>query len=68
MLLWDTLTQRAPACGLHVAVMKDQHGQMAGLLIAAEESIAAWAGSTANISTVFSWDIDKSSYTSRYVP
>lgn len=45
VLLWDTLTQRAPACGLHVAVMKDQHGQMAGLLTVAEESIAAWAAS-----------------------
>lgn len=45
VLLWDTLSERAPACGLHVALMKDQHGQMTGLLAVAERTIPAWVAS-----------------------
>lgn len=41
-MLWDTLSERRPACGLHVELMKRQHGQVAGLLEGAPEQIAAW--------------------------
>ena len=41
-MLWDTLSERRPACGLHVELMKRQHGQVAGLLTATPELIQAW--------------------------
>ena len=41
-MLWDTLSERRPACGLHVELMKRQHGQVAGLLTAAPALIQAW--------------------------
>ena len=31
-MVWDTLSERRPACGLHVELMKRQHGLVAGLM------------------------------------
>lgn len=41
-MLWDTLAERRPACGLHVELMKRQHGTVAVLLARAPELIRAW--------------------------
>lgn len=41
-MLWDTLSERRPACGLHVELMKRQHGTVAVLLDRAPELIRAW--------------------------
>lgn len=41
-MLWDTLAERRPACGLHVELMKRQHGTVAALLARAPELIRAW--------------------------
>ncbi len=41
-MLWDTLSERRPACGLHVELMKRQHGTVADLLTQAPELIKAW--------------------------
>lgn len=40
--LWDKLAQRRPACGLHVELMKQQHGTVAGLLDGCPPLIEAW--------------------------
>lgn len=39
--LWDTLETRAPACGLHVHLMRAQHARIAVLLDSAHE-LARW--------------------------
>ncbi len=41
-MLWGTLSERRPACGLHVELMKRQHGMVATLLARAPELIRAW--------------------------
>ena len=48
LLLWDTLEQRAPACALHVGLMRSQHAataaqleRLGGLMDAWEESAGA---------------------------
>ena len=41
-LLWDNLSERRPACGLHVELMKRQHGMVAGLLDGSPALIDAW--------------------------
>ncbi|GEK22705.1 hemerythrin domain-containing protein [Cellulomonas xylanilytica] len=48
LLLWDTLEQRAPACALHVGLMRSQHAataaqleQLGGLMDAWEEAAGA---------------------------
>jgi len=41
-MLWDTLSERKPACGLHVELMKRQHGTVAGLLAKSPALISAW--------------------------
>lgn len=42
-LLWDTLEQRAPACALHVAVMRSQHTDMGQLLDGLDAALPGWA-------------------------
>lgn len=42
-LLWDTLEQRAPACALHVAVMRSQHTDMGRLLDGLDAALPGWA-------------------------
>ncbi|MET0734934.1 MAG: hemerythrin domain-containing protein [Microbacterium sp.] len=39
--LWDTLEERAPACGLHVHLMRAQHARIAVLLDSVDE-LARW--------------------------
>ena len=39
--MWDTLEERAPACGLHVHLMRAQHARIGDLLDAVDE-LAAW--------------------------
>ena len=46
-LLWDTLEQRAPACALHVGLMRAQHQQTAVLLDALLADLPAWESSGA---------------------
>jgi hemerythrin-like domain-containing protein len=41
-LLWDKLEQRAPACALHVAQMREHHAQVAELLEEASPLLARW--------------------------
>ncbi len=41
-MLWDTLSERKPACGLHVELMKQQHGRVAQLLAGSPDLIDAW--------------------------
>jgi hemerythrin-like domain-containing protein len=41
-MLWDTLAERKPVCGLHVELMKQQHGTVAQLLAASPALISAW--------------------------
>lgn len=42
LLLWDTLEQRAPACALHVGLMRAQHAATANLLERLDELLTAW--------------------------
>jgi len=46
-LLWDTLEKRAPACALHVGLMRAQHQQTAVLLDALQADLPAWESSGA---------------------
>jgi len=39
--IWDTLEQRAPACGLHVHLMRAQHARISALLDSVDE-LAGW--------------------------
>lgn len=41
-MLWDTLSERKPACGLHVELMKRQHGTVAQLLAGSPALVDAW--------------------------
>jgi len=41
-LLWDTLEQRAPACALHVGLMRSQHAATAGQLERLDVLMDAW--------------------------
>ena len=41
-MLWDTLAERKPVCGLHVELMKQQHGTVARLLAESPAIIRAW--------------------------
>ncbi|SDG68707.1 hemerythrin domain-containing protein [Microbacterium pygmaeum] len=41
-MLWDALEQRAPSCAVHVSAMRRQHDDMAALLAALDEEVAAW--------------------------
>ncbi|WP_173924163.1 hemerythrin domain-containing protein [Agromyces sp. Marseille-P2726] len=41
---WDRMTERAPACGLHVALMRRQHGAVSDRLDLADEPATSWAG------------------------
>jgi len=42
LLLWDTLEQRAPACALHVGLMRAQHAATANQLERLDELLTAW--------------------------
>ena len=42
LLLWDTLEQRAPACALHVGLMRSQHAATAAQLERLESLMDAW--------------------------
>ena len=49
LLLWDTLEQRAPACALHVGLMRSQHAATAAQLERLDGLMDAWeesAGAT----------------------
>jgi Hemerythrin HHE cation binding domain len=52
--LWDTLSQRAPACALHVGRMKEQHAQMLIHLEALDAALPTWraTGRAADAATV----------------
>ncbi|WP_395243002.1 hemerythrin domain-containing protein [Agromyces sp. MMS24-K17] len=39
---WDTMTERAPACGLHVALMREQHATVSDLLDSVDALVEAW--------------------------
>lgn len=41
-LLWDELEQRAPACALHVGLMRRQHADMADLIVELRAALQAW--------------------------
>lgn len=41
-LLWDTLSQRAPACAVHVAHMREQHAEVDALLRVADALLDEW--------------------------
>lgn len=41
---WDRMTERAPACGLHVALMRRQHGAVSDRLDVADALVSSWAG------------------------
>lgn len=43
--LWDRLSERAPACALHVDRMKDQHAKMLVHLHALDAALPAWRSS-----------------------
>ena len=42
LLLWDTLEQRAPACALHVGLMRSQHATTAAQLERLEAVLPSW--------------------------
>jgi hypothetical protein len=42
LLLWDTLEQRAPACALHVGLMRAQHSATANQLERLDQLMEAW--------------------------
>jgi len=44
-LLWDVLEQRAPACALHVGLMRAQHAATADQLAALERVLPTWTAS-----------------------
>lgn len=44
-LLWDVLEQRAPACALHVGLMRAQHAETAAQLAALDEILPTWCAS-----------------------
>jgi hypothetical protein len=54
LLLWDTLEQRAPACALHVGLMRSQHAATAAQLERLDVLLDAWeeSGGTAERDTV----------------
>ncbi|QAY73896.1 hemerythrin domain-containing protein [Agromyces protaetiae] len=39
---WDTMTDRTPSCGLHVALMRTQHERVSDLLDVVDERIDEW--------------------------
>lgn len=41
-MLWDTLSERKPACGLHIELMKQQHGTVARLLAESPALVDDW--------------------------
>lgn len=43
MILWDRLTERDPACALHVQRMRDEHASVAAQLARIEPQLAPWA-------------------------
>ena len=45
-LFWDRMSERAPACGLHVAVMRRQHQAVSDQLDEIEVLVDAWASDT----------------------
>jgi hypothetical protein len=47
LLLWDTLEQRAPACALHVGLMRSQHAGVAALLRELDAALPAWEADAA---------------------
>ena len=47
LLLWDTLSARAPSCAIHVEQMKAQHTEVGSLLDQAETLIPRWRESGA---------------------
>ncbi|GHS87881.1 hypothetical protein AGMMS50218_10690 [Actinomycetota bacterium] len=47
VLLWDRLEQRAPACALHVGLMRTQHTTVAELLQRLDGALPAWEASAA---------------------
>ena len=42
LVLWDRLTERAPACALHVAQMRAQHAEVAAQLAVLEPLLPPW--------------------------
>lgn len=40
---WDRMTERAPACGLHVELMRRQHGAVSDLLDLVDAIVDRWA-------------------------
>ena len=42
LVLWDRITDRAPACALHVDDMRRQHAEVAGLLGDLDPLVPAW--------------------------
>ena len=52
--LWNTLDRRAPSCVLHVARMKEQHGELLVHLTALDKALPAWraSGSHSDAATV----------------
>jgi hypothetical protein len=46
LLLWETLEKRAPACALHVGLMRAQHAATASRLTALLELLPAWEASS----------------------
>ncbi|SIN73772.1 hemerythrin domain-containing protein [Agromyces cerinus] len=47
---WDRMTERAPACGLHVALMRTQHQTVSDQLDEIDALIDVWAASNADAS------------------
>ncbi|MBM7830381.1 ubiquinone biosynthesis protein UbiJ [Agromyces cerinus] len=45
---WDRMTERAPACGLHVALMRKQHQAVSDQLDEIDARIDAWTGAGAD--------------------
>ncbi|MGW9629322.1 hemerythrin domain-containing protein [Agromyces sp. NPDC055520] len=45
---WDRMTERAPACGLHVALMRKQHASLSDQLDEIDVCIDEWAASGAD--------------------
>ncbi|WP_448810176.1 hemerythrin domain-containing protein [Agromyces bauzanensis] len=42
-LFWDRMAERAPACGLHVSLMRSQHATVSEQLDAVDALVDAWA-------------------------
>lgn len=47
VLLWDAVAERAPACGIHVALMRLQHDAMAVTIRDTEAAVRAWRDTAA---------------------